>query len=71
MGRLPTGGSGDRPTLWLAQATERKDNGLAVRNIAPKDAAELDAVETREWLDSLDYVLQTAARRKSPGCSAS
>ncbi|MGE5242791.1 MAG: pyruvate dehydrogenase (acetyl-transferring), homodimeric type [Betaproteobacteria bacterium] len=25
----------------------------------PKDAAELDAVETREWLDSLDYVLQS------------
>src|SRR5689334_22337407 len=31
----------------------------AVRYIAPKDAAELDAVETREWLDSLDYVLQS------------
>jgi len=30
-----------------------------VRHIAPKDAAELDAVETREWLESLDYVLQT------------
>jgi pyruvate dehydrogenase E1 component len=30
-----------------------------VRNIAPKDAAELDAVERREWLDSLDYVLQS------------
>jgi pyruvate dehydrogenase E1 component len=28
-----------------------------LRNIAPKDAAELDAVEAREWLDSLDYVL--------------
>jgi pyruvate dehydrogenase E1 component len=30
-----------------------------VRNPAPKDAPELDAVETREWLDSLDYVLQS------------
>ena len=30
-----------------------------MRHIAPKDAAELDAVETREWLESLDYVLQT------------
>jgi pyruvate dehydrogenase E1 component len=29
-----------------------------VRNIAPKEAAELDAIERREWLDSLDYVLQ-------------
>jgi pyruvate dehydrogenase E1 component len=30
-----------------------------MRNIAPKDAAQLDAIELREWLDSLDYVLQT------------
>jgi pyruvate dehydrogenase E1 component len=30
-----------------------------VRNTAPKDATELDATETREWLDSLDYVLQS------------
>ena len=29
-----------------------------MRNTAPKDAAELEAIETREWLDSLDYVLQ-------------
>jgi len=30
-----------------------------VRHTAPKDAAELDATEIREWLDSLDYVLQS------------
>ena len=30
-----------------------------MRNTAPKDASELDAVETREWLESLDYVLQS------------
>jgi pyruvate dehydrogenase E1 component len=30
-----------------------------VRQVSPKEAAELDAVETREWLDSLDYVLQS------------
>jgi pyruvate dehydrogenase E1 component len=30
-----------------------------MRNTAPKDAAELEAVETREWLESLDYVLQS------------
>ena len=30
-----------------------------MRKTAPKDAAELDAVETREWLDSLDYVLES------------
>ena len=35
-----------------------------MRNIAPKDAAELDAVETREWLDSLDYVLQSGGPAK-------
>src|SRR5438105_1842375 len=35
-----------------------------VRHIAPKDAAELDAVETREWLESLDYVLQTGGPSK-------
>ena len=30
-----------------------------MRSTAPKDAAELEALETREWLESLDYVLQT------------
>jgi pyruvate dehydrogenase E1 component len=35
-----------------------------VRYIAPKDAAELDATETREWLDSLDYVLQSGGAAK-------
>jgi pyruvate dehydrogenase E1 component len=35
-----------------------------VRHIAPKDAAELDAVEAREWLDSLDYVLQSGGPPK-------
>jgi pyruvate dehydrogenase E1 component len=30
-----------------------------VKNLAPKDAAELDATERREWLESLDYVLQS------------
>jgi pyruvate dehydrogenase E1 component len=30
-----------------------------MRNTAPKDAAEIEALETREWLDSLDYVLQS------------
>ena len=29
-----------------------------MRSTAPKDAAELEALETREWLESLDYVLQ-------------
>jgi pyruvate dehydrogenase E1 component len=30
-----------------------------MRNTAPKDAAEIEAIETREWLESLDYVLQS------------
>src|SRR5207249_5876843 len=30
----------------------------------PKNAAELDAIETREWLDSLDYVLQSGGPSK-------
>jgi pyruvate dehydrogenase E1 component len=29
-----------------------------MRNTAPSDARELEALETREWLESLDYVLQ-------------
>ena len=29
-----------------------------MRNTAPKDAAELEALETREWIESLDYVFQ-------------
>ena len=35
-----------------------------MRHISPKDAAELDAIETREWLDSLDYVLQSGGPQK-------
>jgi pyruvate dehydrogenase E1 component len=35
-----------------------------MRNIAPKESAELDPVETREWLESLDYVLQTGGPAK-------
>src|SRR4026209_2069216 len=30
-----------------------------MRNTAPKDAAELEALETREWLESLDDVLKS------------
>ena len=29
-----------------------------MKNLAPPDAAALEALETREWLDSLDYVLK-------------
>src|ERR1041384_4524068 len=30
-----------------------------MRNTAPKDAAELEALETREWLESLDWWLRS------------
>ena len=29
-----------------------------MKNIAPADAAALETIETREWLESLDYVLR-------------
>jgi len=35
-----------------------------VRETAPKDTAELDALEIREWLDSLDYVMQVGGPAK-------
>ena len=35
-----------------------------MKNIAPTEAAALEAVETREWLESLDYVL--ASGRQGP-----
>ena len=35
-----------------------------MRHLSPKEAAELDVVETREWLDSLDYVLQSGGPAK-------
>jgi len=35
-----------------------------LRYISPKDQAELDATETREWLESLDYVLQSGGPAK-------
>ena len=40
-----------------------------MKNLAPADAAALEAVETREWLESLDYVLDRATRAARSGCS--
>src|SRR5713101_3257013 len=37
----------------------RERNRAPVRQPASKGTTELDATETREWLDSLDYVLQS------------
>jgi pyruvate dehydrogenase E1 component len=33
-----------------------------MRNIAPRDASELEALEQREWIDSLDYVIEQGDR---------
>ena len=33
-----------------------------MRNLAPRDTAELEALEQREWLESLDYVIQQGDR---------
>src|SRR5262245_21749800 len=33
-----------------------------MRNIAPRDASEIEAIEQREWLESLDYVIQQGDR---------
>src|SRR5688572_20212535 len=41
--------------MTVCQSNSR---GLMRKNV-PKDAAELDALETREWLESLEYVLQS------------
>jgi pyruvate dehydrogenase E1 component len=35
-----------------------------MRYTAPKDASDVDALETREWLESLDYVLQNGGPAK-------
>jgi hypothetical protein len=33
-----------------------------MRNIAPRDNSELEAIEQREWRESLDYVIQQGDR---------
>jgi len=35
-----------------------------MKNMAPVDASALESIETREWIDSLDYVLRTGARSR-------
>jgi pyruvate dehydrogenase E1 component len=36
-----------------------------MKNISPADAAALEAVETREWLESLDYVIDQSDRNRT------
>jgi pyruvate dehydrogenase E1 component len=33
-----------------------------MKNVAPRDASEVEAIEQREWIDSLDYVIQQGDR---------
>src|SRR5881628_2838820 len=44
-------------------SSENADSGVRrvglMRSTAPKNAKEIEALETREWLESLDYVLQS------------
>ena len=35
-----------------------------MRNTAPTDAIDIEALETREWLESLDYVLQSGGPQR-------
>src|SRR6267378_870445 len=46
-------------SLALQLKVVLRDSRGSMRNTAPKDAAELEKLETREWLESLDYVLQS------------
>src|SRR6476661_982363 len=39
----------------------RKDSS-PMRNTAPRDTSELEAIEQREWRESLDYVIQQGDR---------
>src|SRR5438876_6263463 len=45
-------------------SAEKPDELNSMRNVSPKDAAELEAVKTREWLESLDFVLQSGGPSK-------
>src|SRR5215218_9263561 len=36
-----------------------------MKNVSPTDAASFEAVETREWLESLDYVLQQSDKGRT------
>ena len=36
-----------------------------MKNLSPSDAAALEAVETREWLESLDYVLEQGDKSRT------
>ena len=44
-----------------------------MRTTAAKDTADVNPIETREWLESLDYVLESAgpAPRRPPAARSS
>ena len=59
-----------RPGDYNRKVIRSPEDGFVMKNLAPTDAAALEAVETREWLESLDYVLRPGRQgpRRS-GCS--
>jgi pyruvate dehydrogenase E1 component len=46
------------PRIAARGFRRHEEDGLRMRHIAPKTDVELERQETREWLDSLDYVIQ-------------
>src|SRR3989440_4544110 len=63
---LPSAGGYNKRSAyrWSACEPTLPKGTHSVRHISPKDAADLDAIETREWLDSIDYVLQSGGPQK-------
>jgi pyruvate dehydrogenase E1 component len=52
------------PRADRGRRARRAERIQVLRYISPKDQADLDAVETHEWLESLDYVLQSGGPAK-------
>ena len=39
-----------------------------MKNIAPRDTSEIEAIEQREWLESLDYIINREIGAASSDC---
>ena len=48
-----------QPALQLATIFRQAQGEVELGEITPEQDPAVEAAETREWLDSLDYVLQT------------
>src|SRR5690606_12064658 len=49
--------TGSRMNRLREPGLSERDETRAMKNLSPSEAAALEAIETREWLESLDYVL--------------